>query len=75
MGGRGGRCGGNVENGVLLLTDYVTKNGHDLEATRMLAEVLLQAGDVDNARQLATDVLAQWPDDAGARDILEKLGE
>ena len=66
---------GNVENGVLLLTDYVTKNGHDLEATRMLAEVLLQAGDVDNARQLATYVLAQWPDDAGARDILEKLGE
>jgi hypothetical protein len=41
----------------------------------MLAEVLLQAGDAENARTLARDVLAQWPNDAGARAILEKLGE
>jgi len=66
---------GYVENGARLLTDYVTKNSHDLEAMRMLAEVLLQAGDRENARTLATDVLAQWPDDAGARAVLEKLGE
>lgn len=66
---------GNVESGVRLLTDFLAKNNHDLEAKRMLAEVLLQAGDLENARTLAGEVLAQWPDDAGARAILEKLGE
>lgn len=66
---------GYVESGVRLLTDYLAKNGHDLEATRMLAEILLQAGDEENARTLVREVLAQWPNDAGARAILEKLGE
>ena len=66
---------GHVESGVRLLTDYLAKNSHDIEATRMLAEVLLQAGDAENARSLARDVLAQWQNDAGARAILEKLSE
>ena len=66
---------GNVEGGTQLLHEYVKHNAHDLEAVRILAEILLEAGDGDSAGVLARGILRQRPEDAGAKAIMEKLGE
>jgi len=66
---------GNVEGGVQLLHEYVKLNAHDLEAVRILADILLEAGDGDSARVLAKGILRQRPEDVGAKAIMEKLFE
>lgn len=64
---------GHGESGMRLLQEYVDKNRGDAEAACILAGWALQQGDVDRARTLATDVLARYPDYAGAREIVEKI--